>query len=61
MLLNLRRQLAKAASVSPDTVIFKVGAKAVTAGEFERILATFPEEIQQSARSNPKRSCSPTS
>lgn len=45
---------AKAPAVSPDTVIFKVGGKPVTSAEFERILISFPAEIQASARASPK-------
>jgi peptidyl-prolyl cis-trans isomerase C len=43
-----------APAVSPDTVILKVSGKPVTSAEFERILTSFPPEIQQSARASPK-------
>jgi peptidyl-prolyl cis-trans isomerase C len=46
---------AKAAPISPDTVVFKVGNRPVTAAEYERIISSFSEEIQQSARANPKQ------
>lgn len=45
---------AQPPAVTPDTVILKVGGRAVTAAEFDRIVATFPQEIQQSARTDPK-------
>mgnify|MGYP000947243168 CR=1 FL=1 len=41
--------------VKPDTVLFKVGDRPVTAAEFERVIATFPPEIAQSAKNNPRQ------
>jgi peptidyl-prolyl cis-trans isomerase C len=38
-----------------DTVVLKVGAKPLTAAQFETLLASFPPDIQKAARSNPKQ------
>jgi peptidyl-prolyl cis-trans isomerase C len=48
-------QAEPAAAVKPDAVIFKVGDRPVTRAEFERIVAAFPPEIQQNAKSNPRQ------
>jgi peptidyl-prolyl cis-trans isomerase C len=36
-------------------VVLKIGAKPMTAAEFEHLFATFPPEIQQAAQKNPKQ------
>src|SRR5690349_20976192 len=45
----------KPAEVGPDTVLLKAGNHPVTAAEFEKILGSFPENIQQTARKNPRQ------
>lgn len=46
---------APAPAISPETVVFKVGERPVTKAEFERLIATFPPEIQKTAKTNPRQ------
>lgn len=46
---------AKPAAIAPETVVFKVGDRPVTRAEFERLIATFPPEIQKTAKTNPRQ------
>lgn len=48
-------QPAAKAPVAPETVVLKVGAKSITAAEFERMIANYPPDLQQAARTNPKQ------
>lgn len=45
---------AKPAEIAPDAVVLKAGSRVVTAGEFKKMLESFPPDIQQQAMLNPK-------
>lgn len=40
--------------IPPGTVVLKVGGRNITAAEFDKMIAYFPADVQQSAKTNPK-------